>query len=72
MIDKDGKVCLEILRKDGWSPMVGVGEIILALQELLRSPNVDHPLAEDVAEEYMNSRPAFEKNAREWTAKHAK
>jgi ubiquitin-protein ligase len=63
---------LELLRKDGWSPMIGVGEIILALQELLRTPNTDHPLAENVAEEYMNDKKSYEKNARDWTSKYAK
>jgi ubiquitin-protein ligase len=70
--DKEGQVCLEILRKDGWSPMIGVNEIIIALQELLKTPNVDHPLVESIAEEYVNNRSNYEKNARDWTSKYAK
>jgi len=70
--DKEGKVCLGIIRKDDWSPMITVNEVVLALQELLRTPNVDHPLAEAVAEEYINDRSSFDKNAKDYTAKYAK
>lgn len=72
LIDKEGKVCLGIIRKDDWSPMITVNEVVLALQELLRTPNVDHPLAEAVAEEYINDRSSFDKNAKDYTAKYAK
>ncbi len=69
--DKEGNICLDLLRKDNWSPMCGVQEIIVAFGELLKNPTADHPLAEDVAEVLQMNRTQFDKTAKEWTKKHA-
>jgi ubiquitin-protein ligase len=67
--DAEGGICIDILRKDDWSPMNGVREIFVALTQLLREPPVDHPLNEAVAEVYKKNKPQFLKDAKEWTKK---
>ena len=42
-IDKDGKVCLNILRKD-WSPVLGINAVCLGLIFLFAEPNPNDPL----------------------------
>lgn len=45
---------------------------MLSISSLLTDPNPDDPLESDVAEEYLENRPLFIKNAKAWTEKHAK
>ncbi len=70
--DEQGNICLEILRKDGWSPMVGVKEVLIAIEQLLNEPNASHPLDEKLGELYTTNKSQFEKTAKEWTKKYAK
>ena len=42
------------------------------IQQLLREPNPDHALDDEIAEVYLNKRKEYEKTAAEWTAKFAK
>uniref|UniRef100_A0A8C2UFE6 UBC core domain-containing protein n=1 Tax=Chinchilla lanigera TaxID=34839 RepID=A0A8C2UFE6_CHILA len=50
-IDKLGRICLDIL-KDKWSPALQICTILLSIQALLSVPNLDDPLANDVAEQW--------------------
>jgi len=70
--DDKGAVCLDILRKEGWSPMATVKEIFVAFSAILAEPNASHPLDATIAEEFTTKKDKFLKTAKEWTQKHAK
>merc|ERR1712113_719699 len=70
-VDKLGRICLDIL-KDKWSPALQIRTVLLSIQALLSAPNPDDPLANDVAELWKMNEAEALKNAREWTAAHAK
>jgi len=38
---------------------------------MLAEPNIDSPLAEDIAQQFRENKDLFNKTAREWTDKHA-
>jgi len=63
-------ICLDIL-KDAWSPEITISQILMAIQNLLINPNVDHPLDKDAAKLYMENKAEFDKTAKEWTEKYA-
>ena len=43
-IDKLGRICLDILKQDKWSPALQIRTVLLSIQLLMSSPNVDDPL----------------------------
>ena len=45
--------------------------VIQALVALVHDPEPEHPLRADLAEEYTKNRSKYEKNAEEYTKKHA-
>ena len=70
-VKSTGTICLDIL-KDAWSPDISVSQILIAIQNLLINPNIDHPLEPDIAKQYKEDKAAYEKTAEEWTEKYAK
>ncbi|KAJ2901295.1 ubiquitin-conjugating enzyme/RWD-like protein [Zalerion maritima] len=44
-----GEICLDLLKKDGWSGTYTVAECVKAVRLLLGLPEVDSPLNVDVA-----------------------
>jgi ubiquitin-protein ligase len=69
--DNEGAICIDILRKDEWSPMSGIREVLIALTQLFKDQSSDHPLSEEIAEVYKKNKTLFLKNAKEWTKKYA-
>ena len=65
-----GSICLGIL-KDEWKPDISIPSILMAIQNLLTEPNVEHPLEKEVAKLYMENRGQYDANAKEWTEKYA-
>jgi ubiquitin-conjugating enzyme E2 N len=71
-IDGQGKICLNILKDDNWSPTITLKTLALSLSGLLESPNLDDPLDVNVTKHFVdNPKEAFEK-AKEWTLLYAK
>ena len=69
-VKNTGTICLDIL-KDAWSPDISVGKILLAIQNLLINPNIDHPLEPETAKLYTDNRAKYDETAKEWTEKYA-
>ena len=69
-VKNTGTICLDIL-KDAWSPDISVGKILLAIQNLLINPNIDHPLEAEIANLYKSDKAAYDAKAKEWTEKYA-
>ena len=69
-VKNTGTICLDML-KDAWSPDISVGKILLAIQNLLINPNIDHPLEAEIANLYKSDKAAYDAKAKEWTEKYA-
>ena len=69
--DKLGRICLDIL-KDKWSPALMIRTVLLTIQALMSSPNLDDPLDQNVADFWKQDPGAAVAKAREWTQKYAK
>ena len=69
-VKSTGTICLDIL-KDAWSPDISVSQILMAIQNLLINPNIDHPLEPEIAKQYTENKAAYEETAKEWTEKYA-
>merc|ERR1712141_224017 len=70
-IDEKGQVCLPIISAENWKPATKTEQVIQALVALVHDPEPEHPLRADLAEEYTKNRSKYEKNAEEFTKKHA-
>jgi len=68
-IDEKGRVCLPIILPDNWKPATKTNQVIKTLVALLNSPEPEHPLRNDLAEEFTNDKKKFLKNAEEFTKK---
>ena len=62
-VKSTGTICLDIL-KDAWSPDISVSQILIAIQNLLINPNIDHPLEPDIAKQYKEDKDAYERTKR--------
>ncbi len=66
-----GDICQDIFTA-GWAPTQKVTDILEKILSMLREPQTSTPLENDICQEYINNRELYNKNAREYTLKHAK
>ncbi|XP_040841159.1 ubiquitin-conjugating enzyme E2 T isoform X1 [Ochotona curzoniae] len=74
-IDSAGRICLDVLKlppKGAWRPSLNIATALTSIQLLMAEPNPDDPLMADISSEFKYNRPAFLRNARLWTEKHAR
>ena len=71
-IDGQGKICLNILKDDGWSPTISLKTLGLSLCGLLESPNTDDPLDVNVTKHFIDDPEGAKKMAISLTEKFAK
>ena len=69
-VKSTGTICLDIL-KDAWSPDISVSKILMAIQNLLINPNIEHPLEPEIANQYKDNRKAYDETAKQWTEQYA-
>ncbi len=69
-IDKLGRICLDIL-KDKWSPALQIRAVLLSVQSLLTSPNLDDPLDQEIANHWMRDESGALQTAKDWTVKYS-
>ncbi|PIK53737.1 hypothetical protein BSL78_09327, partial [Apostichopus japonicus] len=68
-IDEKGQVCLPIISPENWKPATKADQVIQALLALVHSPEPEHPLRGDLAEEYAKDKKKFFRNAEDYTKK---
>ena len=56
---------------DKWSPALQIRTVLLSIQALLRAPNPDDPLANDVAELWTANESKAIEIAKQWTRQYA-
>lgn len=69
-IDKIGRICLDIF-KEHWSAALQLRTIGISLMALLSNPNVNDPLDQNVAKEFIDNPEEAKLKAIEWTKKYA-
>lgn len=70
-IDEKGQICLPIISADHWKPATKTNQVLRSLMNLLSNPEPEHPLRANLAEEYTRDKKRFDKNAEDFTKKHA-
>eukprot|EP00927_Polykrikos_kofoidii_P072587 TRINITY_DN68688_c0_g1_i1.p1 TRINITY_DN68688_c0_g1~~TRINITY_DN68688_c0_g1_i1.p1 ORF type:complete len:346 (+),score=54.53 TRINITY_DN68688_c0_g1_i1:105-1040(+) len=67
-----GAICLDILRKEAWSPALTLERTLLSIASLLADPNPASPMDSEAGRLYQSNRPAYNKRVREWVDLYAK
>jgi ubiquitin-protein ligase len=69
--DERGAMCLGMLRADEWKPPNRIKDVLALVRATLEAPQPDDAVETSIADEFKNSRAAFDKKAREWVAQYA-
>lgn len=70
-INKNGAICLDILKQSNWSPALTITKVLLSISSLLTDANPDDPLEPEIAQLYKSNRMLFDVKARSMTEKYA-
>ena len=70
-INKQGSICLDILKTTNWSPALTISKMLLSICSLMDEPNADDPLVPEIARLYTTNRELYNKKAREHTYRYA-
>ncbi|XP_012657232.1 ubiquitin-conjugating enzyme E2 L3-like [Otolemur garnettii] len=68
-ISENGQVCLPVISTENWKPATKTNQVIQSLITLMNTPQPEHPLWADLAEEHSEDCKKFCKNAEEFTKK---
>jgi ubiquitin-conjugating enzyme E2 D/E len=67
---ESGEICGAVL--GNWGPTLNAEHCLLTVISLLRDPQPDHPLEEEIAQQLANKPKEFEKAAKKYTKDYAK
>ncbi|CAD7959253.1 unnamed protein product [Amoebophrya sp. A120] len=67
-----GTICLDIIKKDAWSPSYTLQSVFTSIRSLLCDPNPDSPMNGDSARAYTKDKKAYERKVHETIEKHGK
>lgn len=70
--DENGSMCLGMLRPDAWKPPNKIADVLRLVRTVLAAPQPDDAVEAGIAEQFKSDPKAFEKTAKEWTARYAK
>jgi ubiquitin-conjugating enzyme E2 D/E len=70
--DDKGAMCLGMLRADEWKPPNKIVDVLKLVRAVLAAPQPDDAVEQQIASEFKNDRPKFEKEARSWVQRYAK
>ena len=70
-IDKLGRICLDILKEDHWTPALNIVSLLQSIQSLLSDPNPDDPLDTQIANDFKSNLETAKQIARMWTQDYA-
>jgi ubiquitin-conjugating enzyme E2 D/E len=65
-----GEICGADL--GNWGPTLNAEHCLMTVYSLLKNPQPDHPLEEEIANQLANKPKEFEKTAKKYTKEHAK
>jgi ubiquitin-protein ligase len=66
-----GEICNDMIN-GSWSPTLNVRHCIKTLYNMMLSPDSDHPLEVEIAQQMLEKPKEFEKTAVKWTKEYAK
>eukprot|EP00771_Trimastix_marina_P003969 gnl/Trimastix_PCT/692.p1 GENE.gnl/Trimastix_PCT/692~~gnl/Trimastix_PCT/692.p1 ORF type:complete len:156 (-),score=38.55 gnl/Trimastix_PCT/692:104-550(-) len=70
-VKSDGsEICMDMLTS--WAPTIKIAQLLPALREMLANPNPSHPLEDTLAEEFVNNRAKYDREAAAATRRHAR
>lgn len=58
-IYRDGKICLDIIQLEGWSPSLNIKSILMSICSLLDDPNPASPANRPIAELYLKDKKEY-------------
>jgi ubiquitin-conjugating enzyme E2 A len=70
-IYNDGRICLDILNSDKWSPVFSLAQVVQSIQSLLNDPNAASPANGEAGRLYEQDPAAYETKVREFVKRHA-
>lgn len=70
-IDENGQICLPIIDNTNWKPSTRISAVLESLLALVNCPEPDHPLRQDVAQQFLHEKSRFKKTAEEYTLKYS-
>ena len=70
-IDRQGNICVDILKPEGWSASIDIEALLVSICSLLSGPNLEDPLVPEIAQTFCEDYELYCHNARQYTKKFA-